>query len=238
MNERALRVLILTLEQLHFDSLRQIWQEHKCLHKYFVGISMEVYDFYMQFAGRDRRLTLFSEDFCEAVFIPAGFFPHWDDRLELAMSLMRRDLIDYAVYVVRQLNIDRLDDLADIVMRNGRLAALDAIPEREAVLKRICRKDRSVYISFVSDELYIRCDRWNAMASASANAKQLIVFTVEQALRHKSLIMVKWIADNLESSVNLGRYYRGRLGNARRLANAWGHAPAVELVQNLLNASK
>lgn len=242
MNERALRVLILTLEELHFDSVRQIWQEHKCLHKYFVGISMEINDWCMEY----HRLTLFSEDFCEAVFIPASHFAHWSDCLELAMSLMRRNLIDYAIYVVNQLHINDVHRLANIVMRNGSLAALNAMPQREAVLKTICRKNRAIYISNVSDELYKLADRWNVLFDGNPNRVGLIVFVVEEAIRYRSPAMVKWINDNLDSYANLDRTgfrrrlrnYHDRLEKAFLLATTWKHAPAIDLVQFLLNAQQ
>lgn len=227
MSEKHVRVLRLVLEALDVKTLRQIWEKHECLHKYFIDMFIDI---------RGQSLKLFSEDFCQAIFVP-----DWDNHIELTRSLMRRNFIAYASYVIDKLGIAEPWILADIAMANGRIAALNSVPRREEVLEEICCNDGIFYISCVSDELYKLGNRWNILFDRDPCQPKTVVYITEAAIRTKSSVMIKWIADNLDSLdshrfYNEARSYGHRLEKALESARAWRHAPAVELVQKLINA--
>lgn len=232
MNERHLRVLILTLQRLDLASLKKIWDCHWWLHKYFVGISIEI---------EERPLTILSEDFFKAIFsLPTCL----ESAETLALNLMKRDQIDYASHVVRQLGINDPLLLAEIVMSNGRIAALDAMPQREQILERIRFPPRGqLFISYVSSELHVINDIWNVWLHQDlVRSVQELVRAVEIMVYSENTVMLEWIAKNLDDFMNFNkdlltielRKYRNQLKRVRRRADVWKFAPANAIVQILL----
>jgi len=220
----GLRVLKLTLESLNVWNLKVIWEDHEDLRQYFVGITLDL---------EGTPLLLFSMDFCQAVFTVKWNFGH-----QLAMDLMRNDFIDYSVYVIRQLGIESPYDLAEIVMRNGRIAALDAVPHRNEVLETIEFYAYTVFPCYVSDELYNFTDSWHKIFRGQPEMYRL-AFLVGRALACESSLMVDWIRKNLElHKIELkvsDVVYRKELEISRNYAQRWwGYEPAVSLVNFLL----
>jgi len=223
----GLRVLILTLEELDPETLKCLWRDHVELRKYFVGVTMNL---------NGKELTLFSEDFCQAVFTN-----QWHFRYSLARVLMSKDHIDYAICVIRQTGIDDAMELADLVMHNGRKAALDALPQRELVLKKL-NGSQGFLFSFVSYELYQLTNQWNRLFKGAPGQGGQLVFLVESAIRNHSSVMIDWIQLNVRRHRDLDkqlfkatvRPHRDRLRDSRRSAEQWGYAPAISLVLFLL----
>lgn len=223
MSERNLRVLRLVLEVLDVWNLKVIWTDHAELRQYFVGIALDL---------EGVPLVLFSIDFCQAVFTAKWNFGH-----QLAMDLMRNDFIDYSVYVIRQLGIESPYDLAEIVMRNGRKAALDAVPHRNEVLETIEFYAYTIFPCYLSDELYDFTDSWHKIFEGQPQMYKL-AHLVEKALAYESSVMVDWIRKNLELHKiewKVDGIRRNALEEARDSAQRWwAYEPAISLVNFLL----
>ena len=224
MSERNLRVLRLVLEVLDVWNLKVIWEDHEDLRQYFVGITLDL---------EGMPLVLFSMDFCRAVFTAQWNFGH-----ELAMVLMRNDFIAYSAYVIRQLGIDNPYDLAEIVMRNGRIAALDAVPRRDEVLAQIELAAESFFPCYISTELYEFTNCWHRKFKERSQPS-VLVHMAQKALACRSSVMVDWIRKNIEiHRIELKVSHlrdRNRLEEARNYAQSWwAYEPAISLVNFLL----
>jgi len=184
----GLRVLILTLEELDPETLKCLWRDHVELRKYFVGVTMNL---------NGKKLTLFSKDFCQAVFTNQWYFEY-----SLATVLMSKDHIDYAVYVIRQTGIDDAMQLAALAMRNGRKAALDALPQQELVWKLLqLMSIESVLISCVSYELYDLLGLWGTLFKDKPNPIQRLVALVDRVIFNCDTVMAQWITLHLDELI-------------------------------------
>lgn len=226
---RNLRTLILALPELDVNTLKQIWKDNESLRKYFVGISIEI---------DGKPLLLLSEDFCRAIFTTL-----WDFGHQLAMVLMEEDFIDYSAHVIRQLGINDPLHVAEIVMRNGRIAALDAVPQREKVLEQIFKsRGQVLFMPFISSELYELTYYWDFMFGGRLRIDQLLCLVLI-ASTHRARPVIDWVGTNLHLLTQLDenlfkseiREYPNRLRLLLSKAQDWGYGPAIALVQLLID---
>ena len=245
MNDKGLRVAVLILSVLEWSELVRLWDSCKVLRKSFYGFTV---------AMDSRRLLIPSV----AVFqsLHRTLWLRDEPAANIAQRLMASDYIEEAAYIVRSFGITHVRTLAEIVIINGRLAALHALPLQDEVSQELSEFGCGLPVSRVSMELFEACNMWARTVHSNSTIKTpkrkelevaatcyRIVDLVTKAVEAESSIVIDYIAERLRNVVEQHDFYfRKHLGTHLKqlkvqnsIALWWGYAPAQELVKFLLD---
>lgn len=225
------QVFKLALAELDPETLKAIWDRGgQELQSYFIGISIQI---------GEKRLTLFSRDFCQKIFDHVNVL---DCEERLALMLMSRDLIGYAANVIQQCNIIDPKVLAEMALLNGRIAALDAMPQRERVWDKLQTFSPDVFISCVSYELYDLLGLWDTLFKDKRNPIQVLLAMVDRVIIKRDTVTAQWISLHLNEFIKRNEkifnavliQYQFTLQTARIWAKHLEDPSIIALVDSLL----
>jgi len=248
MSTRGLQVLRLALPELDWTELVFFWHNVKPLRRYYVGLEVKL---------GQGSLVIPSEDFFQKICDEGwDFNTFYLDEFMLARSFMKRDFIEEAIYIARNFPISDTEELLTLAFTNGRLKALQILPQAEGELGDILKSSwQSGYRAEVSTELYDTCNLWSKIVPVEGGQLErglgrqdawtkactsICVFLVD-VFYDRSQLTLDWVAKRVYDYFERNEAtYGGRIEiqlyaeNLLKLGAEWGYEPALALVDFLL----
>jgi len=246
MSTRSLQVLRLALSELDWTELVFFWHNVKPLRRYYVGLEVKL---------GQGSLVIPSKDFFQKICDEGwDFNTFYLDEFVLAFSFMKRDFIGEAIYIARNFPISDTEELLPLALTNGRLAALQILPQEEDLDDILGTVWLSGYLAEVSTELYDTYNLWRKIipvegVSLYDDYDRINVWTdgctkiasfLATILFNRSQVTLDWFAEKVYDYFSRNKQtYGGRVEllerkkDLQKFSAEWGYEPAVALVDFL-----
>lgn len=245
MSTRGLQVLRLVLPELDWTELVFFWHV-KPLRQYYAGLEVKL---------GQGSLVIPSEDFFQKICNEGwDFSTFYLDDFMLARSFMKRDFIEEAIYIARNFPISNTVELLALAFTNGRLKALQILPQPEKYWGLLETAWLSGYCAQVSTELYDTYNLWRKIIpvegvslyddydriNAWTDGCTKIASFLVTILSDRSQVTLDWFAEKVYDYFSRNQQtYGGRVEllerkqDLQKFSAEWGYEPAVALVDFL-----